>query len=321
LSRPNYSRKLRRPLKIPAIIREATLAVREPIERLLPAERPEKETWRHVSAHLSGAASSFDKYAAYYDLLYQDKDYEAEAEYVARTIHSITSAAGGILEFGSGTGRHGRLLAALGFNVHGVECSAEMVARAHAAARASPVLAAGSFTCEVGDIRSIDLGRTFDAVIALFHVISYQTTNKDLEAVFGIAARHLKLGGVFLFDVWHGPAVLMERPTQRIKRVADDRFEVTRRARPEFNINQNVVKVTYEMQCREHRSGEVAARFSEEHVMRYLFPTEIDLLARACGMSLVMTEEFMTGRSPSASTWGVTYLLQKQSVEVTDVPN
>jgi hypothetical protein len=62
--------------------------------------------------------SNIRKYAAYYDLIYRDKDYAAEAEYVARLIRSSVPASRAILELGSGTGRHGRLLAAMGFDVH-----------------------------------------------------------------------------------------------------------------------------------------------------------------------------------------------------------
>ena len=58
------------------------------------------------------------------------------------------------------------------------------------------------------------LAGTFDAVIALFHVVSYQTTEHDLRATFATAARHLNPGGVLLFDVWHGPAVLAQQPEQ-----------------------------------------------------------------------------------------------------------
>jgi SAM-dependent methyltransferase len=258
----------------------------------------------------SGAISNFQKYSAYYDLLYRDKDYAAEADYVARAVRSASPGVRSILELGSGTGRHGRLLAALGFIVHGIERSADMVAMANAAPAPPAAATGGSFTCEVRDVRSANLGRTFDAVIALFHVISYQTTNEDLQAVFHVAAHHLPLGGVFLFDVWHGPAVLMERPTERIKIVTDDRFEVTRTARPELDSNRNTVKVTFEMECKDRQSGDVV-RFSEEHLMRYLFSTEIELLARSCSMRILTTEEFLTGRPPSPSTWGVAYLLQK----------
>src|SRR5262249_312614 len=141
-----------------------------------------------VRDHISSATACFRKYSAYYDLLYRDKDYAAEAAYVARTIRSAASGARSILELGSGTGRHGRLLVGMGFDVHGIERSADMVAVAIASSALPPAGAVGSFTCEVGDIRSANIGRTFDAVIALFHVISYQTTNEDLQATFRVAA-------------------------------------------------------------------------------------------------------------------------------------
>src|SRR6266542_4407013 len=81
----------------------------------------------------NGSVPHFQKYAAFYDLLYNDKDYTAEADYVARTIRHWTPSARTILELGSGTGRHGRLLAATGFDVHGIERSTEMVSIATAA--------------------------------------------------------------------------------------------------------------------------------------------------------------------------------------------
>ena len=71
----------------------------------------------------------FDEYARYYDLLYQDKDYQAEADYVAGLIRRFHPEARSILELGSGTGIHASLLAKKGFTVHGVERSPEMLAR------------------------------------------------------------------------------------------------------------------------------------------------------------------------------------------------
>ena len=144
--------------------------------------------------------STFAKYSAYYDLLYRDKDYAGEAAYVADSIRRAKPDAKTILDLGSGTGRHGRLLAEMGFEVHGVERSPEMVAMARAAQPPS----AGAFDCEVGDICAVDLGRTFDAVISLFHVINYQVSDRALRDAFQVAARHLGPDGVFLFDVWHG---------------------------------------------------------------------------------------------------------------------
>ena len=254
--------------------------------------------------------SNFVKYSTFYDLLYRDKDYAAEVDYVARAIRLFVPAACSILELGSGTGRHGRLLAAQGFNVHGIERSAEMVAVARATTTSVSSGIKGTFHCETGDICTTNLGRRFDAVISLFHVMSYQTTNEALQAAIQVAANHLAPGGVFLFDVWHGPAVLSQGPSHRVKEVADERHRVKRTAYPELDINRNTVKVTFKMDCEDRCTGDVV-HFSEEHLMRYLFPSEIDFLAENCGMRCMAVEEFQTGAPPSPATWGVAYILQK----------
>jgi SAM-dependent methyltransferase len=259
---------------------------------------------------LVNPGSHFQKYSAFYDLLYRDKDYVAEADFVARMIRRETPDARSILELGSGTGRHGHLLAALGFKVHGIEQSAEMASIARAAEFGPSSATAGSFTCEIGDICTAKVGITFDAVIALFHVMSYQTTDEALRAAFQVAADHLCPGGLFLFDVWHGPAVLAQRPSERVKEMEDDRYRVRRTARPELDASSNTVKVVYHMSCEDRCSGERSS-FSEEHRMRYVFPTEVELLAKNCGLRCLRTEEFLTGREPSPSTWGVFYLLQR----------
>jgi SAM-dependent methyltransferase len=250
----------------------------------------------------------FGTYARYYDLLYRDKDYAAEAEYVARTVRSAVPGACTVLELGCGTGRQGRLLASKGFHVHGIERSREMVEMAQSVAgRASD---SGSFCCNVGDAREVRLERNFDAVIALFHVVSYQTTNSDLNATFAVASHHLVSGGVFLFDVWHGPAVLGQRPERRVKRVVDNDLEIVRTARPHLDAKHNTVEVIYDVECINRHSGE-SLRFAEDHRVRYLFPEEIECLAAENGLQLIKSEEFVTRNPPSSATWAVVYLLRK----------
>lgn len=256
--------------------------------------------------------SPFEKYSAFYDLLYRDKDYSGEAEYVARTVRAFSPRARTILELGSGTGRHGRLLAQMGYRVHGIERSPDMVSLARSQSDTVPSQNGGAFTCEVGDICKARVGRTFDVAISLFHVISYQTTNDALRAAFRVAAEHLEPAGLFVFDVWHGPAVLTQQPTVRIKEVADERYGVKRTSRPRLDTNRGTVNVVYDMECEDKASGAVS-RFSEEHLMRYLFPTEVEFLADAAGFRCVATEEFLTGVEPSPFTWGVMYVLQKSS--------
>lgn len=251
--------------------------------------------------------SNFGKYSAFYDLLYRDKDYDAEAAYVAATIRKVNPRAETILELGSGTGRHGRLLAGMGFEVHGVERSPEMVEIARGA------VAGEAFTCEVGDICELDLGRRFDAVASLFHVISYQTSDVALATAFQVAARHLKPGGAFVFDVWHGPAVVAQKPEVRVKEVTDGAHKVRRTARPLHDEHARIVNVIYEIEGLDLSTGE-QAEFGEEHHMRYLFPEEVERLAKAAGLRVMGAEELVTRRAPSAATWGVAYVLQNGTV-------
>jgi len=61
LAQPDWSRELRRPLKIPTVMTLRTLAdVRDLVERHLPAESRERETWRYVANQLAEAARGGD---------------------------------------------------------------------------------------------------------------------------------------------------------------------------------------------------------------------------------------------------------------------
>lgn len=252
----------------------------------------------------------FDRYAAFYDLLYRDKDYPAEADYVARTLTAHGTSRGDVLEFGSGTGKHGRLLAARGFGVLGLERSDAMIAQAHAAPTTPAADTRGTFRCQAGDFTTAQLGRTFDAILALFHVVNYQTTDAALRETFARTALHLKPGGLFFFDVWHGPAVLADPPAVRTKRAEDDRVRLVRHATPTLDLAARTVAVHYALHIEDKPSGRTEV-LEETHHMRYLFPDEIQRLAHDAGFRLELAEEFLTGRAPSEQTWGVAYLLRK----------
>ena len=69
----------------------------------------------------------FEEYSRYYDLLYKDKDYFGECEYIKSLIEKYNPETKKILEFGSGTGIHGNILGELGYLVHGIEKSQKMM--------------------------------------------------------------------------------------------------------------------------------------------------------------------------------------------------
>src|SRR5262249_59601492 len=111
-------------------------------------------------------------------------------------------------------------------------------------------------------------------------------------------------------EVRGGGAVVSRGPADGVKEMADARHCVRRTCRPQLDRKRNTVKVVYDFECEDRHSGQTL-RFNEEHVMRYLFPDELNLIAERCGLRLLRSEEFFTAQSPSQSTWSVLYLLQK----------
>lgn len=246
----------------------------------------------------------FDGIAEFYDLVYAGKDTEAEADYVARLLrrHGVADGAR-ILEWGSGTGRHARALAARGYNLTGVERSAAMLARASG-------LAGPQLQFLQGDLLEADAGSSYDALIACFHVISYLTDEVALARAFAKASLALKPGGLFLFDVWHGPAVLNLRPETRCARFADDRRELLRVAEPHHDSSRHRVDVHYRYFHR--RLTESQWQLDQEtHSLRYWFLPEIQRHATDAGLRWLGAEEWLSGRAPGLDSWGVCHLLQK----------
>ena len=251
----------------------------------------------------------FNSYSQYYDLLYKNKDYEAETAYIIDLIEKHSSGGANIiLEFGSGTGIHGSLLAKKGYSVYGIEMSPYMVKRAKAREIESEI---GCFKSIAGDIRKVKLDRSFDVILSLFHVISYQTTNEYLKLTFENAAYHLKQGGSFIFDVWYGPAVLSIKPTVRVMTTNDVGIKLTRIAEPVLYEDKNIVDVNYTLFI-ENVSDNSFQEINEKHTMRYFTTPEIMLFLNQYGFELIHSEEWMTGSRPSIDTWGVCYIGRKR---------
>jgi SAM-dependent methyltransferase len=158
-----------------------------------------------------------------------------------------------------------------------------------------------------GDIRHLNIGKRFDVVIALFHVISYLPKNEDIKRAFDCAKLHLREGGIFLFDCWYGPAVLTDRPEVRIKRIENDKINVVRIAEPIVIENSNLVKINYQVLIKNKLNRKLKI-IEETHRLRYLFKPEVDYLLNAAGFELVESAEWMTGKNMGFNSWYVYFV-------------
>jgi SAM-dependent methyltransferase len=236
-------------------------------------------------------------YAAAYDDLYHDKDYQAECELIEHVFQLYGQGAiRRVLDLGCGTGGHAVPLAERGYAVVGVDRAPDMLERARARTSRARF--------ELAEISSVDLGETFDAVLMMFAVLGYQTGNADVLAALASARRHLHPGGLLFFDFWYGPAVLAERPSERVKIIDTDQAQVIRVAAGELDVRRDLCMVRYHVWRIE--SGRVAAEIREQHPMRYFFAPELELLLTQAGLELVRLGAFPSfDDEPTEATWNV----------------
>ncbi len=139
----------------------------------------------------------FDRTAHLYDLLYSFKDYGSESAALVELIRSRTAGATSLLDVACGTGRHLELLRPSLPDVAGVDIESGLLEVARKRLPDVPFTNA--------DMRTFDLGRTFDAVTCLFSSIGYLADLDDLSAAVARMAAHVAPGGVLVVDGWIKP--------------------------------------------------------------------------------------------------------------------
>ncbi len=218
-----------------------------------------------------------EEYAGAYDALYRDKDYEKECDYIEALFRKYNCLPKTILDLGCGTGGHALILAKRGYEITGVDRSASMlgIARRRARDRRQEI----EFV--EGDITRMSAGKKYDAIISMFAVMGYQTTNDALSATCRVARESLVPGGIFMFDCWNGHAVIADRPVPRVKEIDSGSGEkFIRFTLPEIDEMNQVVKVNFRVW---RTKGNEFAETSESHLMRFLFPMETRYFLEVAG--------------------------------------
>lgn len=245
----------------------------------------------------------FKEYSKYYDLLYRDKDYNAEVAYIDEIIRKYKQGNASLLDIGCGTGKHASIFADKGYEVHGVDISETMIniAKENYGQKAM-------FSNQ--DMRFLDLNKKFDVITSLFHVMSYQTDNDSVRSCFKSVNSHLNNDGIFIFDCWYGPGVVNDLPSVRVKRMSDEQYDIVRIAEPVIHWNESVIDVNFDILIKEKRSS-VLTQIQEKHPMRYFFKNEVALFAQEFGFKIVDFFAWLSFNEPTSKDWYVVFVLKK----------
>jgi SAM-dependent methyltransferase len=241
-------------------------------------------------------------YADTYDLLYHDKDYGAECNVIESIFRPYDNTIRSVLDLGCGTGNHAFPLAQRGYEVVGVDRSTDMLA--HARRKLVNAENDGRLVFQQGDIRAVNLKRNFDAVLMMFAVLGYQLDNTEVLSALKTARRHLRSGGIFIFDVWYGPAVLHQRPSERVKVIPSPEGQILRVASGELDVRRHLCTVHFRVW--RLAGGRLVAETEESHPMRYFFPLELNLFLEFSGFTPIRLGAFPEfDKDPDETSWNV----------------
>lgn len=245
----------------------------------------------------------FGKYANFYDSLYQDKDYKGECNAVEEIFKKYSkNKVSSILDLGCGTGNHAFDLHERGYKVVGVDRSEVMLN--HAKKKLSKISNKKDIRFEKGDIRTWKSSEQFDAVMMMFAVLGYQLEKKDVLQALSTVKKQLKPGGLFIFDVWYGPAVLSQKPSKRIKTVDTPDGKIIRSASSEIDASRQICTVHYTTSC--ITSNHQTQKIKEDHQMRYFSSPELALFLKTSGLELIRLGAFPDWREEiSETTWNI----------------
>jgi SAM-dependent methyltransferase len=176
---------------------------------------------------------------------------------------------GAALELGIGTGRIALPLARRGIRVHGIDLSEAMVARL----RAKP--GAEQIGVTVGDFATTRVDGRFSVAYLVFNTIGNLTTQDEQIACFQNAAAHLQPGGCFVIEVGV-PQLQRLPPGETVRAFA---LTPTHLGFDEYDVvTQGLISHHYELEDGRWDVGSLP--------QRYVWPAELDLMARLAGMRL-----------------------------------
>ena len=241
--------------------------------------------------------------AARYD---EDSGSMFDADVLGPTVDVLAELAGdgAALEFAVGTGRVALPLADRGVPVAGIELSTDMAARLRAKDPADRV------EVTIGDMATTRVDGSFRLVYLVFNTIGNLTTQDQQVACFANAAAHLEAGGFFVIEV--GVPQLRRLPPGENARV----FSHTP-AHLGFDVYTDFVA---QQATSRHIVTESSGTREFHTPFRYVWPSELDLMARLAGMTLLHRWDGwdrapFTGESAShVSIW------QKATVELIRPP-
>lgn len=248
------------------------------------------------------------RHAELYDLFYKDKPYASEAAFVDWCIKTFsTGSSDRLLELACGTGTHAFELEKLGYQIVATDYSDDMLRRA----KAKAVERSSGTEFQLQDMTSLNVNQgPFDVITCLFDAIGYVATNEALEQVFLGVQRHLRSGGLFIFEFWHAAAMIRHFDPVRVRRFETEESQILRISETSLEIAKQLSSVTYSV-VELHRNGSYST-LTETQVNRYFLLQEMNAWLSSAGLKpLKWFAGFTADEEITDETWHIVAVSQR----------
>lgn len=255
--------------------------------------------------------SQFDVYAAFYDLLYKDKDYKGESEYIDQLIAKFLNkekAKTTLLDLACGTGKHLLELSSKGYaSLSGSDISHAMIeiATKNTEAKGKKITYYNHSFQEADKIN-----QTYDVVISMFSAMNYLTSYFDQSKTLSNIHQLLNSGGLFIFDYWNGCAVTQNYSPVKVLKKKQDDVEIIRISETSLNLIDQ--SATVKFTCNYLKNNERVADFEETHFLHYYYFSEIKNLLASHHFEILHISPFMhVDKILTPQEWNISIIARK----------
>ncbi|BCB83520.1 class I SAM-dependent methyltransferase [Phytohabitans suffuscus] len=210
-----------------------------------------------------------ERLASVYDNMYPY--IEIDTQHAVELFTQLCPPPARVLELGVGTGRVALPLAELGYRVHGIDGSPAMLERLRAR---DPD---GRVTTQLADFTTTTSGDQYDLVVVLLNTFFSAVTKDQQLSCLRHVREQLAPSGRFVVEVFEPtPFHSQTQPSFSVRHLGDQGIM----------IDMLSVDRAQQLMVGAHTILDGGKPETVQHVLRYAFPFELDLLAEACGLQL-----------------------------------
>ncbi len=246
---------------------------------------------------------SYEGFAYVYDTFMDDVPYDQWAGYVTGLLEEYGISEGLVLDLGCGTGSMTELLSEKGYDMIGVDLSADMLEIAMEKRERS----GREILYLQQDMRNFELYGTVRAVVSVCDSVNYILSGEDLKQVFSLVNNYLDPGGIFLFDL---NTVYKYRELLGDSVIAENREECSFIWENTFYEEEKINE--YDLTIFRKEGGDLYRKYEETHFQRAYEIDEIKELLLEAGLELIAVYDAFTKKAPKRESERVYFIAREQ---------